>query len=171
MEPKIKQKRTKSPEQALAALMRLCARAEKSTGDARRLMSGWGVDPAAQEAVLKQLTAQRFIDDERYAAAFVREKTSLSGWGSYKIRAALQRKRIDRAIIDRALAAIDREAGAERLSTLLRRKLRTVKAATPYDLRAKLMRYGLSLGYEYETVADQVAQLVKNDDPCDTFFD
>lgn len=146
MEPTVKQKRTKTPEQALAALMRLCARAEKSAGDARRLMTGWGVDPAAQEAVLQKLTDQRFIDDERYAAAFVREKTSLNGWGSYKIRAALQRKRIGRAIIDRALASIDREAGDERLGTLLQRKLRTVKAATPYELRTKLMRYGLSLG-------------------------
>ena len=35
--------RTKTPEQALAALMRLCARAERSEEDARRLMTRWGV--------------------------------------------------------------------------------------------------------------------------------
>lgn len=171
MEPKIKEKRAKTPEQALASLMRLCARAEKASDDARRLMTRWGLAPAAQEAVLKKLIEQRFIDDERYAAAFVREKTSLNGWGSRKIRFALQRKRIDREIIDRALAEIDREAGEERLLSQLQRKLRTVRAATPYDLRTKLIRYGLSLGYEYEQVADRVAQLIQDDDACEPFFD
>jgi len=171
MEPKIKQKRTKTPEQALASLMRLCARAEKSTGDARRLMKGWGVEPAAQERVLQQLIGQRFIDDERYAAAFVREKCALSGWGAYKIRAALQRKGIDRTLIDRAIAAIDKGQSEEKLLGLLKRKARTAKAATPYELRTKLMRYGLSLGYEYEAVADRVSELIKNEDSCDEYFD
>lgn len=77
-------KRSKSPEQALSALMRLCARAEKCSGDALRLMRGWGVEPAAQQQVLRQLQQQRFIDDERYAAAFVREKMRLSGWAAAK---------------------------------------------------------------------------------------
>ncbi len=172
MEPKIRQRRNKTPEQALAALMRLCARAEKSSGDAMRLMAAWGVEPTAREAVLRKLTDQRFIDDNRYAAAFVREKTALSGWGAYKIRTALQRKGIDRAIIDHALALIDKSAAEEKLLGLLKRKARTAKAATPRDLLSKLIRYGLSLGYDYETVTGRVAELTKNDDDsCDTFFD
>lgn len=168
MEPKIRERRTKTPEQALQSLMRLCARAEKSSGDARRLMRGWGVTPDAAEKVLQQLVAQRFIDDERYAAAFVREKCSLSGWGAYKIRTALQRKEIAPRLIDEALSAIDREASCERLLTQLRRKMARTKAATPYELRGKLLRYGLSLGFDYAMVGDAVAQLIQNDDfSCD----
>lgn len=72
--------RTKTPEQALAALMRLCARAERSEEDARRLMTRWGVAPADRERVLERLRRDRFIDDARYAEAFVREKINLSGW-------------------------------------------------------------------------------------------
>ena len=74
--------RTKTPEQALAALMRLCARAERSEEDARRLMTRWGVAPADRERVLERLRRDRFIDDARYAEAFVREKINLSGWGA-----------------------------------------------------------------------------------------
>ena len=58
--------RTKTPEQALAALMRLCARAEKSEGDARRLMRGWGVAEKDAEQVLGRLVRDRFIDDSDY---------------------------------------------------------------------------------------------------------
>ena len=108
MQPdEIRKKKVKTPEQALAALMRLCARAEKSQEDARRLMRGWGLAERDAEGVLAKLVRDRFIDDARYAGAFVREKLRLSGWGEYKIRTALQRKRIDRALIDAALAEAD----------------------------------------------------------------
>lgn len=165
----LKPKRTKSPEQALAALMRLCARAEKSEGDARRLMRGWGVAEGDAERVLARLVADRFIDDARYAGAFVREKLRLSGWGEYKIRAALARKGVARAVIDGALAEADRTGMGERLRRQLERKARTTKAATPYELKNKLLRYGLSLGYDYEAVAEAAAETVKTNDPCDEF--
>ena len=130
--------RTKTPEQALAALMRLCARAERSEEDARRLMTRWGVAPA---------------DRER------------------KIADALHRKRIARETIERALAALDAGTARERLADLLRRKVRTTRAATPYELKNKLIRYGLAQGYDYEAVRDAADALIATtDDSCDTFF-
>ena len=65
----IRKKRDKTPEQAYAALIRLCARSEKSSGDALRLMQRWGVKPSARQGVLQKLLADRFIDDNRYAEA------------------------------------------------------------------------------------------------------
>ncbi len=170
MQQNQKIKRTKSADEALQALMRLCARAEKSSGDARRLMRGWGVAEADAAKVLARLQAERFIDDRRYAEAFVREKMNLSGWGHFKIRAALERKQVARGIIDGVLAETDRSGMAERLAAQLLRKMRTVKAATPYELKTKLIRYGLSLGYDYSEVLDEVAKLVKNTDLCDDFL-
>ena len=164
-----REKRAKTPEQALAALMRLCARAEKSESDARRLMRGWGLSEKDAEWVLARLVRERFIDDARYAEAFVREKLRLSGWGEYKIRTALQRKAIRREVIDAALAQADRQGMGERLAQQLARKARTVKYATPYELKTKLIRYGLSLGYDYEAVLDTALSLVKDTDSCDEF--
>ena len=163
--------RTKTPEQALAALMRLCARAERSEEDARRLMTRWGVAPADRERVLERLRRDRFIDDARYAEAFVREKINLSGWGARKIADALHRKRIARETIERALAALDAGTARERLADLLRRKVRTTRAATPYELKNKLIRYGLAQGYDYEAVRDAADALIATtDDSCDTVF-
>lgn len=164
------QKRTRTPEQARAALMRLCARAEKCEGDARRLMRGWGLAEEQIREVLARLVRERFIDDARYTEAFVREKLRLSGWGVYKIRAALQRKGIAAGLIDAALGQIDREGMSSRLREQLRRKARTAGGATPRELKAKLIRYGLSLGYEYDSVFDCVSELVKNEEEsCDTY--
>ena len=164
------QKRTRTPEQARAALMRLCARAEKCEGDARRLMRGWGLTGEQIREVLARLVGERFIDDARYTEAFVREKLHLSGWGIYKIRAALQRKGIAAGLIDAALGRLDREGMAARLREQLRRKVRTIRGATPRELKTKLIRYGLSLGYEYDSVFECVSELVKNDEEsCDTY--
>lgn len=168
-EEKPGERRTKSPEQALASLMRLCARAEKCESDARRLLRGWGIGEKEASRIVERLIRDRFIDDGRYAAAFVREKLRLSGWGEYKIRAALTRKGIDRALIDRELAGFDREGMHERLQAQLARKARTVRQAAPRELKAKLIRYGLSLGYDYGTVIETVSTMIEDNEPCEPF--
>ena len=56
MVPKVK--RDKTPEQALAALMRLCAKAERSSDDALRLMRRWGLSDADSRKVLEQLVKE-----------------------------------------------------------------------------------------------------------------
>ena len=162
--------RTKTPEQALAALMRLCARAERSEEDARRLMTRWGVAPSDRERVLERLRRDRFIDDARYAEAFVRDKIRLSGWGARKIRTSLRLKGIAAAIIDEALARLDPANQSERLRTQLEKKLRLTRYKDTYDLKTKLIRYGLSLGYDYDAVLDAAGELIQtNDEPCDDF--
>lgn len=165
MLPKVeKTKRNKTPEQALKALMRLASRAEKSSGDAMRLMAGWGVEPSQRQSVLDKLIAMKFIDDRRYADAFVRDKLRFSGWGAYKIRTALRGKGISQQIIDEVLSQADGAEMKERLQRSLATKMKSVKYSSPYDLRNKLMRYGASLGYDFDVVADAVAGIVKAED-------
>lgn len=150
----------KSPEQALNSLMALCARGEKSSGDGYRLMTRWGVEKSAQEEVLRQLIEDRFIDDTRYAGAYIREKTNINGWGVYKITQQLRLKGISREIIEEQIAELDRDSMQEKLRSLLERRVRTTKYTTKYQLRDKLLRYGASLGYDFSTVSDTVREVI-----------
>ncbi|MFI3323539.1 MAG: regulatory protein RecX [Rikenellaceae bacterium] len=152
--------RAKSAEEALASLMRQCARAEKSSGDAMRLMARWGVAEAERGEVLAQLIADKFIDDGRYAEAYVREKLNLSGWGVRKIATSLKVKGVAPSIIGEVLAEVDRESMSERLLGKVERKARTTKYKDQYDLKGKLIRYALSLGYDYDMALDAVSQIV-----------
>ena len=152
--------RHKSPEEALMSLMRLCSRAEKSSGDALRLMSGWGLSSADARKVLSRLESERFIDDRRYAEAYVREKTALNGWGVYKIRRMLCSKGIAPGIIESALRGVDVTMASDRLRELLERKSASIRGGNDYDLRGKLMRYGLSRGYEYDQVSEVVDEIM-----------
>lgn len=161
MSPVPKKRRDKSAAEALQSLMRLCARAEKSSGDAMRLMRTWGVAEAERQGVLDRLVTQRFIDDRRYAEAYVREKSTLAGWGARKIAQQLRLKGVSKDIITEVLATLDSDDARTRLTDKLQHKLRTTKAATDYELRGKLLRYALSLGYEYDLAMEAINNLYR----------
>lgn len=108
-------------------------------------------DEAAAREVLESLVADRFVDDGRYAAAFAREKSSLTGWGPAKIRYALMMKGIPRETISSGLGEIDREAAGARLEKLMSAKYKLL-AGDPYA-KFKLIKYALSRGYDYSDVA------------------
>ena len=149
--------------------MGVCARAERASGEEMRLRQRGGrLEGGGKEGRHRRVRG-RFIDDACYAEAFVRDRVRLGGWGEYKIRAALLRKGIARTTIDAARRQTDREAMGRRLEEQLRRKMKNLKGGTPFERRNKLLRYGLSLGYDYETVGDTVASLIKENDECDTF--
>lgn len=163
-ERKPRERKPKSATQALSSLMRLCARSEKSSGDAMRLMRTWGVPEGERQGVLQKLIDQRFIDDRRYAEAYTREKSSLAGWGRKKIALQLRAKGVVREIVDEVLASLDSDEQSERLVDKLQRKLRSTKAASEYELRGKLLRYALSLGYDYDMANDAISRVVSDSD-------
>lgn len=140
----------------LDSLQALCSRQECCTSDllgkAVRRLEG---DRAAAEEVVSALVADGFADNRRYAAAFAREKASITGWGPVKIRQALAAKGISREEIEEALPEIDSERASAKLQKLLEGKWRTLEG-DPYA-RFKLLKYALSRGYEYSAVEDLVA--------------
>lgn len=148
---KTPERKPKSATQALQSLMRLCSRAEKSSGDALRLMRTWNVPENERQGVLDKLIELRFIDDARYAEAYTREKSNIAGWGAKKIEFQLRQKGINKEIISRAISSVDTTQQEEQLVKKLERKLRTTKANNNYELRGKLLRYALSMGYEYDS--------------------
>jgi regulatory protein len=124
-------------------------------------MRTWGVPEAEQRGVLNKLLADRYIDNRRYAEAYTREKSQLAGWGERKIAMQLRLKGVEREVISSVLAElIEDDSQEERLREKLEKKLRTVKAANDYELRGKLLRYALGLGYDYDMAAEVVNTVV-----------
>ena len=163
-ERKPREQKPKTSAQALQSLMRLAARSEKSSGDALRLMQRWEVPVVERQGVLQKLIDNRFIDDRRYAEAYVREKSRLSGWGARKIAMQLRGKGIAQDTIKEALMQLDGDDTKQRLVDKLRSKLKTTKAASQYELRGKLLRYALSQGFDYEQASEAVASVVVGSD-------
>lgn len=162
----MKESKPKSAQEALQALMERCARAETCVSDARRLMTRWGLPAAEQQTVVARLLGDRFIDEERYAGAFVRDKLNFSRWGARKIAEALYQKQIPSPIVRQAMAQLDGTSMTDRLETDLRRKNRAIKAENPYQRREKLLRFGASRGYDFETIQETLDRILTvEDDP------
>ena len=164
MEQKVvRAKRDKTPQQALQSLMRMCARSERSSDDAMRLMRRWGLAEEDAHNVLARLQAERFIDDARYAEAFVRDKLNLSGWGAYKIKMALRAKGVSSDIVESVVAPMLAETDmAERLEDIMVRRMRTLKYNSPYDAKTKLIRFAASRGYDMEQAIECASKLIRD---------
>lgn len=139
------------PKKLLERYERQCARMEYCSGDIRRkALKALGSDADAAEKIVASLVKDGFVDDRRYAGAFVREKSALQGWGEAKLRFMLAGKGISRDVIADALTEIDAEKASARLEKLLQAKARTLEGDPAF--RLKLLKFGLSRGYDYDDV-------------------
>ncbi len=158
--------RLRTPAEALESLRDTCARSEKCCFDLRRTLRRWAISPEDSERIMASLIADRFVDDARYAPAFVRDKMRFSKWGSHKIAAALRAKGISKEIIEESLSQLEPESMKDKLLENIRRKCARTKARDRYDLRDKLIRYGASQGYDFSDVLDAVREVIGSlDDP------
>ena len=154
---------TEREKQVFDALSAQCARREYCTADVRRkVLQRLEFDAAAAEAVVSALVDEGYVDDRRYAAAYAREKSSLSGWGPVKIRTTLLARGIPREVVLEALEEIDPERASAKLEKVLEAKWRTLQD-DPQG-RLKLIRFALSRGYDYEPIRPIIERLTHPED-------
>ena len=129
-----------------------CAMSEHCTDDVCRKLEQWGVPLAEFDSILEHLKKEKYVDDRRYAIAFVRDKYRFNQWGRIKIIQALRMKQISSSCITEALEEIDEDEYLAVLISLLKRKARTIKASSDYERTGKLIRFAGGHGYEMDDV-------------------
>jgi regulatory protein len=137
------------PSPALEKLRQICSRQEKAPADIITFLKRWGVEQEHHQNIIKKLKSEKFIDEHRYAAAFIRDKMKFDHWGFIKIRMMLQQKGIERSVIEEKISECDRDEYRTMIGHELAKKRKTLKG-TPYEIWAKLARYGSSRGYAME---------------------
>ncbi|MCR5313965.1 MAG: RecX family transcriptional regulator [Bacteroidaceae bacterium] len=148
----VKTKKKVSKEEALLKLSSLCAAAEYCESDLRKKMQKWDMPEGAEDEVIQQLVKEHFLDEERYARAFVREKFKFNRWGRIKISLELKRKGIGNFVIEDALEEIPDGDNLETIKTLLSNKKKITKGKNDYDIRCKLIRFALSRGFSMDEI-------------------
>jgi regulatory protein len=131
----------------------ICSRQEKCPADVTLLLNRWEIPVEQHPAIINQLIREKFIDEQRYASAYIKDKIKFDHWGFIKIRAMLNQKGISKKITDDNIREIDRAEYRKMIGSELDKKRRTVKG-TPYEIWAKLARYGSSRGYAMEDMEE-----------------
>lgn len=149
---KNEQKAQKTEQEAYLTLAALCAQAEHCQWEMLEKMRRWGLPDDTQARVLERLVNERYVDDERFARAFVKDKVQYNKWGRRKVEQALWQKHIDQDIRQQVLDETDDEAYLSVLRPLLKQKRKSTKAASDYELNQKLLRFALGRGFTFDII-------------------
>ena len=139
---------------ALNKAMDLCARREYCSGEIRAKLDSWDLNSSEAKSVISSLIKEDFINDRRYTEAFVRDKFRHNKWGKVKIAAHLKAKNISSGQISSALASLDDDQYRQMIRDTLDSHRKFIKAKNQYDLKGKLLRFGLSKGFESNILYD-----------------
>lgn len=142
----------KSEKEAYLTLAALCAQAEHCQWEMLEKMRRWEVPEEAQARVMQRLVKERYVDDERYAQAFVKDKIRYNKWGRRKVDQALWQKHIDEDIRKRVLDEVDDDEYLKVLRPLLKQKRKSTKANSDYELNQKLMRFAMGRGFTFDII-------------------
>ena len=139
-------------QEAYLKLTALCANAEHCQHEMQEKMKRWELPEEAQARVMARLVKERYVDDERFARAYVKDKIRYNKWGRRKVQQGLWTKRIDEDIQQRVLGEVDDEEYLSVLRPLLKQKQRSIKAGSDYEHNQKLVRFALGRGFTFDII-------------------
>lgn len=150
-----RKKRAKlSKEDALSLMQKYCAYQDRCQSEIRTRLIEHSVYGDALEQIIAELILDDFINEERFAKAYVRGKFRIKKWGKMKIIKELKYRRISAYSINKGLKEIDYDDYLATLNTLLEKKHRVLTSKDKWDHRKKLTAYATQKGYEYEVIKE-----------------
>ena len=160
-EPKKKIKLT--PQNARLKMESWCAYQERSHYEVREKLYSYGLYSDDVNNIISHLIQENFLNEERFAEAYVSGKFKIKGWGKIKIKQALKLKRVSEANIKLALRQLDTDDYFEKLLALARKKNRMIAEKHPLKRRQKLTAYLAAKGYESDLVFEAVKTTLAGD--------
>ncbi|MCF8374262.1 MAG: RecX family transcriptional regulator [Bacteroidales bacterium] len=148
----MKKQTSVSEVKALDKLMELCSQQEKCKADLRQKLFRWDITGEEAEKILGQLEADNFINEERFARAFAKDKIRFNKWGKNKVRYQLKMKEIPENLIGKALSEFDEEEYRVMIRKEIIEKNRKTKAVSDWERKGKIMQFAQSRGYEADVV-------------------
>ena len=139
-------------QEAFLQLASLCANAEHCQHEMLEKMRKWELPETVQACVMARLVKERYVDDERYARAFVKDKIRYNKWGRRKVQQALWMKHIEDDIRQKVLDEVDDEMYLSVLKPLLKQKSKSIKAGNDYERNQKLVRFALGRGFTFDII-------------------
>ena len=155
-----RKKKRLEPKEAKLKAADYCAYQERSQQEVRDKLYSYGLHHDEVEDVLADLIVDGFINEERFARAYVGGKFRMKGWGRRKILQGLQQHRISEYCIRKGLEEIDAEAYYQTLRKHAVKKLPSLKGQTAYVMRGKLTQHLMMKGFEGDLIREVVDELL-----------
>ena len=129
------------------------SKCEHCESEVREKLVTWGGTNEETDEIIAYLIEERYVDNQRYANSYTKDKFRFNHWGKYKINMMLRSKDIDSETIEEALGQIDEEEYLEKLQQILQDKLRSLKYSSEYEKKGKLFKFAQSRGFESSAIS------------------
>jgi regulatory protein len=133
-----------TPDEALAKMEFFCGYRDRCEHEVWQKMKELRIPEDLGQELFDLLKAERFIDEVRFAEAFVRGKFRGNHWGRVRIRQELKMRRVALDIIEAAISSLDEDNYLEVLQELLTKKRKQWDGdpQARYKAAASLIRAG-----------------------------
>ncbi len=138
--------------EALNNLAAHCSVAERCKEDLYRKMERWELEEQEKDKIIAFLVKENFLNEDRYARAYVNDKYKFAKWGKKKIVQGMLMKGVERESMQEGLNAIEYDVYLDNLKDILTAKQRTVKAKDEYDMKSKMIRFAMGRGFDYSDI-------------------
>jgi regulatory protein len=150
-----------TPEEGLQRARNLCVKQEKSHQSIRNKLFDWQIPANKIESIIAQLVSENFLNEERFAQAYVRGKFNQKRWGRRKILQGLKIHKISSYSVTKAIQSISSEEYTKTIRTLILKKEALLNESNLFLKRKKIANYLLSKGYENDIIWDEIMFLIK----------
>ncbi|MFC4723073.1 regulatory protein RecX [Geojedonia litorea] len=155
------QKQTYTLDEAKKKLEIYCVYQERCHKEVRQKLKQMHMIPEAIDAVIVHLLEHNFLNEERFAKAFVRGKFNIKKWGRRRLTLELKQKDISKYNINIGLKEIEESTYIDTFNTLAEKKASSIKETNVFKKKKKLADYLLYRGWETHLVYDKVNELIK----------
>ncbi|MFD2965854.1 regulatory protein RecX [Sphingobacterium bambusae] len=156
MEEWKKEKKSYSPQQAKLKAENYCAYQERAQQEVRDKLYSWGLHQEDVENIIALLIEENFLNEERFAKAYVLGKFRMQGWGKIKIKLHLKAKRVSEPLIRIALREINDEDYHNMITKTIKKKTNQPLSKISLTEKSKLSKYLLSKGFEGDIIQEKI---------------
>ena len=146
--------------EALQIAKRYCAYQERCHQDVINKLKSLNMIPEAIDHIMVQLIEEGFLNESRFAKAYVKGKFRIKHWGRNRLRAELLKRGVSKYIINEAITEIDKAEYIEIFNALAEKRLSSIKDSNVLVKKRKLADYLLYRGWEPQLVYDKVSELI-----------
>ena len=124
----------------------------RSINELRDYLKNKEEDTIIIEEVIDKLIDYKYLDDDRFTKAFIKDKLNFTNWGDYKIKNELKRLGVNEEIIYNNMTSIYDNIFYERINKIIDKYISINKKYSGIKLKNKIYNHLLTLGYSKEKV-------------------
>ncbi|WP_100613532.1 regulatory protein RecX [Confluentibacter citreus] len=154
-------KKTYTLQEATKKLEHYCVYQERSHQEVRQKLMDMYMIPEAIDVIIIHLLEHNFLNEERFAKAFVSGKFNIKKWGKSRLTYELKKKDISKVNIKAAIDGISDEHYIDVFNSLANKKVDLIKESDKWKKKKKFVDYFIRLGWESYLVHDKANELIK----------